>query len=85
MKPLGLIVVLAMSLVAASLAVAEPVSNNMAARIELHAINTTTLSDAQFLTAAQRALSHDKTIIAAQEREPNSGLFVLSGRFHGES
>ena len=34
MKRLGLIVALPMSLVAASLAVAEPVSNNMAARIE---------------------------------------------------
>src|SRR5262249_408847 len=51
MKRLGLIVALLMSLVAAPLAVAEPVSNDMAARIELHAINTMTLSDAQFLTA----------------------------------
>ena len=50
MKRLGLIVTLLMSLVAAPLAVAEPASNDMAARIELHAINTMTLSDAQFLT-----------------------------------
>jgi len=50
MKRLGLIVTLLMSLVAAPLAVAEPASNDMAARTELHAINTMTLSDAQFLT-----------------------------------
>jgi dienelactone hydrolase len=50
MKRLGLIVAPLMSLVAAPLAVAEPASNDMAARIELHAINTMTLSDAQFLT-----------------------------------
>ena len=47
MKRLGLIVALLMSLVAAPLAVAEPVSNDMGARIELHAINTMTLSDAR--------------------------------------
>jgi len=50
MKRLGLIVTLLMCLVAAPLAVAEPASNDMAARTELHAINTMTLSDAQFLT-----------------------------------
>ena len=50
MKRLGLVVTLLMSLVAAPLAVAEPASNDMAARTELHAINTMTLSDAQFLT-----------------------------------
>src|SRR5215472_5390102 len=50
MKRLGLIVTLLMCLVAAPLAVAEPASNDIAVRIELHAINTMTLSDAQFLT-----------------------------------
>lgn len=50
MKRVGLIVALPMFLVAAPLAVAEPVTNDMAVRIELHAINTMTLSDAEFLT-----------------------------------
>jgi len=50
MKRLGLIVSLLMSLVAVPLAVAGPASNDIAARTELHSINTMTLSDAQFLT-----------------------------------
>jgi predicted dienelactone hydrolase len=50
MKRLGLIVALPMFVAAMSLAVAGPVSNDMAARTELHAIDTLTLSDAQFLT-----------------------------------
>jgi dienelactone hydrolase len=50
MKRLGVIVVLPISLVVASSAVAEPVSHDMAARTELHAIESITLSDAQFLT-----------------------------------
>src|SRR5262245_30326755 len=45
-----LIAVLPIFLAVISLAVAGPVSNDMAARVELHAINTMTLSDAQFLT-----------------------------------
>lgn len=47
---LDLIAALTISLVVATLAVAEPVSHNMAARTELHAIESMTLSDAQFLT-----------------------------------
>ena len=50
MKRLALIVALPVSLAAALVAVAEPVSHDLAARVELHAINTMTLSDAQFLT-----------------------------------
>jgi hypothetical protein len=49
-RRLDLIAVLTISLAAASLAVAEPVSRDMAARTELHAIESMTLSDAQFLT-----------------------------------
>jgi dienelactone hydrolase len=48
MKRLGLIAVIALSL-AVSVAVAEPVSHDLAARTELHSIDTLTLSDAQFL------------------------------------
>jgi dienelactone hydrolase len=50
MKRLGLIVALLTSLVLAPVLVAEPATNDVAARIELHAIDTMTLSDAQFLT-----------------------------------
>jgi dienelactone hydrolase len=50
MKRLALIVALPVSLAAAPVAVAESVSHDLAARVELHAINTMTLSDAQFLT-----------------------------------
>jgi dienelactone hydrolase len=49
-RRLDLIAALTISLVVATLAVAEPVSHNMAARTELHAIESMTLSDAQFLT-----------------------------------
>jgi dienelactone hydrolase len=49
-RRLDLIAALTISLVVATLAVAEPVSRNMAARTELHAIESMTLSDAQFLT-----------------------------------
>jgi dienelactone hydrolase len=49
MKCPDLISVLSISLATASLATAEPVSNNLAARTELHAIETLTLSDTQFL------------------------------------
>ncbi len=45
----SLIAVLAVSLATASLAIAEPGSDNLAARTELHAIETLTLSDTQFL------------------------------------
>src|SRR6202008_2618853 len=44
----GLILALAVSLVA-SVAFSEPMSQEMAARTELHSIDTLTLSDAQFL------------------------------------
>ena len=50
MKRLALIVALPVSLAAAPVALAESVSHDLAARVELHAINTMTLSDAQFLT-----------------------------------
>jgi predicted dienelactone hydrolase len=46
----SLIAVLTVSLMA-SLAVAEPASHGMATPTELHAIDTLTLSDAQFLSA----------------------------------
>jgi dienelactone hydrolase len=49
-RRLDLIAALTISLLVATLAVAEPVSHNMAARTELHAIESMTLSDAQFLT-----------------------------------
>jgi dienelactone hydrolase len=49
MKRVGLIAVVPISLVA-SLAVAGPVSRDMAARTELHSVDTLTLSDAQFLS-----------------------------------
>jgi hypothetical protein len=49
MSRLGLIAVLPVSL-AVSLAVAEPIPYDMAARTELPSIDTLTLSDAQFLT-----------------------------------
>ena len=49
-RRLDLIAALTISLAAASVAVAEPVSHDMAARTELHAIESMTLSDAQFLT-----------------------------------
>jgi dienelactone hydrolase len=45
-----LFAVLPISLAMISMAVAEPISSDMAARVELHAIDTMTLSDAQFLT-----------------------------------
>src|SRR5262245_5761874 len=48
MSRLGLIAVLPVSLVV-SLAVAQPIPYGMAARTELHSIDTLTLSDAQFL------------------------------------
>jgi dienelactone hydrolase len=49
MNRLGLIALLSISL-ATTLAVAEPISHDMAARTELHSIETLTLSDAQFLS-----------------------------------
>src|ERR1700694_5080495 len=49
MNRLGLIAVLPISLMA-PLAVAEPDPQNMAARTELHSVDTLTLSDAQFLS-----------------------------------
>jgi len=49
MNRLGLILALAVSLVA-SVAFSEPMSQEMAARTELHSIDTLTLSDAQFLS-----------------------------------
>jgi dienelactone hydrolase len=49
MNRLGLIALLSISL-ATTLAVAEPISHDMAARTELHSIETVTLSDAQFLS-----------------------------------
>jgi dienelactone hydrolase len=49
MNRLGLITLLSISL-ATSLAVAESISHDMAARTELHSIETLTLSDAQFLS-----------------------------------
>jgi dienelactone hydrolase len=54
MNRLGLIAALAVSL-AASIAVAEPVSHDMAARTELHSVDTLTLSDAQFLSGDANA------------------------------
>jgi dienelactone hydrolase len=48
MNRLGFIAVLPVFLMA-SLAVAEPVSQDMAARTELHSVDTLTLSDTQFL------------------------------------
>lgn len=48
MKRLSLIAILAISL-AASFARAEPIAHDMAARTELHSVDTMTLSDAQFL------------------------------------
>jgi dienelactone hydrolase len=50
MKRVSLIVAPLMSLVTATLTAAEPITNDMAVPTELHAINTMTLSDAQFLT-----------------------------------
>jgi dienelactone hydrolase len=49
MSRLGLMTALAVSLVA-SFALADPISQDLAARIELHSIDTLTLSDAQFLS-----------------------------------
>jgi dienelactone hydrolase len=49
MKCPSLIAVLSISAAAASLAIADPASNDLAARTELHAIETLTLSDTQFL------------------------------------
>jgi dienelactone hydrolase len=49
MNRLGLIALLSICL-ATSLAVAEPISHDMAVRTELHSIETLTLSDAQFLS-----------------------------------
>jgi len=49
MNRLGLMTALAVSLVA-SFALAEPISQDVAARTELHSIDTLTLSDAQFLS-----------------------------------
>ena len=65
MKRLSLIVALPMSLAVTSLAVGEPVSSDMAARVELHAINTMTLSDAQFLTGDANGKA---TVITGQLR-----------------
>jgi dienelactone hydrolase len=50
MNRLGLIAALPVSLLA-SFALAEPISQDMSARTELHSIDTLTLSDAQFLSA----------------------------------
>jgi dienelactone hydrolase len=50
MKRLRLIAVLPISLAVVSFAAADPVSHDIAARTELHAIESMTLSDAQFLT-----------------------------------
>jgi dienelactone hydrolase len=49
MKCPSLIAVLSIFVVPAFSAIAEPVSNDLAARTELHAIETLTLSDTQFL------------------------------------
>ena len=68
MKRLALIVALPVSLAAALAAVAEPVSHDLAARVELHAINTMTLSDAQFLTGdanGKGRLPPESSVIAA--------------------
>jgi dienelactone hydrolase len=54
MNRLGLILALAVSLVA-SVAFSEPMSQEMAARTELHSIDTLTLSDAQFLSGDANA------------------------------
>jgi dienelactone hydrolase len=64
MNRLSLIAALAVSL-AASIAVAEPVSHDMAARTELHSVDTLTLSDAQFLSGDANAKA---TTIAGQLR-----------------
>ena len=85
MKRLGLIVTLLMSLVAAPLAVAEPASNDMAVRIELHAINTMTLSDAQFLTGDANGKASDHRTIADRRRlgPPASRRASTWLRWHG--
>jgi dienelactone hydrolase len=49
MKCPSLTAVLSISAAATSLAIADPASNDLAARTELHAIETLTLSDTQFL------------------------------------
>src|ERR1700745_1437112 len=54
MNRLGLISALAVALVA-SVAFSEPMSQEMAARTELHSIDTLTLSDAQFLSGDANA------------------------------
>jgi len=54
MNRLSLTAVLPISFVA-SFALAEPTSQDMAARTELHSIDTLTLSDAQFLTGDANA------------------------------
>jgi dienelactone hydrolase len=54
MNRLGLIPALLVSL-AASIAVAEPISHDMAARTELHSVDTLTLSDARFLSGDANA------------------------------
>ncbi len=64
MSRLGLIAVLPVSLVV-SFAVAEPVPYDMAARIELHSIDTLTLSDAQFLSGDAKGKA---TVTAGQLR-----------------
>jgi dienelactone hydrolase len=64
MSRLGLIGVLAVSL-APSFALAEPVSQDMAARTELHSVDTLTLSDAQFLSGDANASA---TVTAGQFR-----------------
>ncbi len=49
MKCPSLIAALSISVATASLAIAEPLANDLAARTELHAVETLTLSDTQFL------------------------------------
>ena len=80
MNRLGLIAALPISLVA-SLAVAEPDSQNMAARTELHAIDTLTLSDAQFLSGDANGRA---TVTAGQLRTPTgSGRLPVVVLQHG--
>jgi hypothetical protein len=80
MNRLGLIAALPISLMA-SFAVAEPDSQNMAARTELHAIDTLTLSDAQFLSGDANGRA---TLTAAQLRIPiGSGRLPVVVLQHG--
>jgi dienelactone hydrolase len=80
MNRLGLMTALAVSLVA-SFALAEPISQDMAARTELHSIGTLTLSDAQFLSGDANGKA---TTIAGQLRiAASSGRLPLVVLQHG--